>query len=146
MSEAEWSQHKKLIDFATRPGGFRRMMVPNLPYFMVQFDHKGEKGYGHVIEGSGDAGGDEEELDEGEKGGGDFPRYARSETPLFIVLTCARYFAGEIIGNLLELEPRQWRRPRRLDFGRNKERVANLKKRFDRFDWTGLIGRSGSSR
>jgi len=77
MSEAEWSQHKKLIDFATRPGGFRRMMVPNLPYFMVQFDHKGEKGYGHVIEGSGDAGGDEEGLDEGEKGGGDFPRYAR---------------------------------------------------------------------
>jgi hypothetical protein len=74
MSEAEWSQHKKLIDFATRPGGFRRMMVPNLPYFMVQFDYKGEKGYGHVIEGSGDAGGDEEGLDEGEKGGGDFPR------------------------------------------------------------------------
>ncbi len=76
MSEAEWSQHKKLIDFATRPGGFRRMMVPNLPYFMVQFDYKGEKGYGHVIEGSGDAAGDEEGLDEGEKGGGDFPRWA----------------------------------------------------------------------
>src|SRR6267154_5646870 len=76
MSEAEWSQHKKLIDFATRPGGFRRMMVPNLPYFMVQFDHKGEKGYGHVIEGSGDAAADEEGLDEGEKGGGDFPRCA----------------------------------------------------------------------
>jgi CwfJ-like protein len=75
MSEAEWSQHKKLIEFATRPGGFRRMMVPNLPYFMVQFDHKGEKGYGHVIEGSGDAAGDEEGLDEGEKGGGDFPRW-----------------------------------------------------------------------
>lgn len=74
MSEAEWSQHKKLIDFASRPGGFRRMMVPNLPYFMVQFDHKGEKGYGHVIEGSGDVAGDEEGLDEGEKGGGDFPR------------------------------------------------------------------------
>ncbi|KAH9969691.1 CwfJ C-terminus 1-domain-containing protein-like protein [Russula dissimulans] len=127
MSEAEWSQHKKLIDFSTRPGGFRRMMVPNLPYFMVQFDHKGEKGYGHVIEGSGDAIGDEEGLDEGEKGGGDFPRY----------------FAGEIIGNLLELEPRRWRRPRRVDFGRNKERVANFKKRFDRVDWTGLIGHSG---
>jgi len=76
MSEAEWSQHKKLIDFSTRPGGFRRMMVPNLPYFMVQFDHKGEKGYGHVIEGSGDTIGDEEGLDEGEKGGGDFPRCA----------------------------------------------------------------------
>ncbi|KAI0300190.1 CwfJ C-terminus 1-domain-containing protein-like protein [Russula brevipes] len=127
MSEAEWSQHKKLIDFSTRPGGFRRMMVPNLPYFMVQFDYKGEKGYGHVIEGSGDAAGDEEGLDEGEKGGGDFPRY----------------FAGEIIGNLLELEPRRWRRPRRLDFGQNKERVAGLRKRFDQFDWTGLVERSG---
>lgn len=47
-------------------------MVPNLPYFMVQFDYKGEKGYGHVIEGTGkDV---DEELDEGEKGGGEFPR------------------------------------------------------------------------
>ena len=79
MSEAEWSQHKKLIDFSARPGGFRRAMVPNLPYFMVQFDYKGEKGYGHVIEGTGDGGdpGDmgDEDLDEGAKGGGEFPRY-----------------------------------------------------------------------
>lgn len=52
-------------------------MVPNLPYFMVQFDHKGEKGYGHVIEGTGGAIEEGEEgMDEGEKGGGDFPRYA----------------------------------------------------------------------
>jgi hypothetical protein len=57
------------------------MMVPNLPYFMVQFDHKGEKGYGHVIEGSGDAAGDEEGLDEGEKGGGDFPRWVFFTVP-----------------------------------------------------------------
>ncbi|KAG6903266.1 hypothetical protein C0995_000161 [Termitomyces sp. Mi166 len=71
-SEAEWSQHKKLIDFSARPGGFRRAMVPNLPYFMVQFDHKGEKGYGHVIEGTDTA--DGEMLEEGEKGGGEFPR------------------------------------------------------------------------
>jgi len=78
MSETEWSQHKKLIDFSARPGGFRRAMVPNLPYFMVQWDHKGEKGYGHVIEGTGEAAdneGDPESLfDEGAKGGGDFPR------------------------------------------------------------------------
>jgi hypothetical protein len=76
QSELEWSQHKKLIDFSARPGGFRRAMVPNLPYFMVQFDHKGEKGYGHVIEGTGEAAGqgDEEKVDEGEKGGGDFPK------------------------------------------------------------------------
>jgi len=46
-------------------------MVPNLPYFMVQFDHKGEKGYGHVIEGAADE--DEDGLEEGEKGGGEFP-------------------------------------------------------------------------
>jgi hypothetical protein len=143
MSEAEWSQHKKLIDFASRPGGFRRMMVPNLPYFMVQFDYKGEKGYGHVIEGSGDTIGDDEGLDEGEKGGGDFPRWViLSFTTPLVMLMSYRYFAGEIIGNVLELEPRRWRRPRRVDFGKNKERVARFKKDYERFDWTGLIERS----
>ena len=72
----EWSQHKKLIDFSVRPGGFRRSMVANLPYFMVQFDYKGEKGYGHVIEGSSEARNEEDGgVDEGEKGGGDFPQY-----------------------------------------------------------------------
>lgn len=49
-------------------------MVPNLPYFMVQFDHKGEKGYGHVIEGVDNAQG-EDAMEEGEKGGGEFPRF-----------------------------------------------------------------------
>ncbi|EGN98039.1 hypothetical protein SERLA73DRAFT_123438 [Serpula lacrymans var. lacrymans S7.3] len=128
QSEAEWSQHKKLIDFGARPGGFRRAMVPNLPYFMVQFDHKGEKGYGHVIEGTGEsaaAGEEDGALDEGEKGGGDFPRY----------------FAGEIIGNVLDIEPRRWRRPRRIDFRHNKDRVERFKEKYDKFDWTGMIGR-----
>ena len=145
MSEAEWSQHKKLIDFASRPGGFRRMMVPNLPYFMVQFDYKGEKGYGHVIEGSGETIGDDEGLDEGEKGGGDFPRWAILSQPQRCPSgSCRlyRYFAGEIIGNVLELEPRRWRRPRRVDFSKNKERAARFKKDYERFDWTGLIERS----
>lgn len=124
-SEAEWSQHKKLINFAARPGGFRRAMVPNLPYFMVQFDYKGEKGYGHVIEGTSDSlmEDGEEGMDEGEKGGGEFPRW----------------FAGEIIGNLLELEPRRWRRPRRMDFRSNKERVGEFRRMYDKFDWTGMI-------
>jgi hypothetical protein len=52
-------------------------MVPNLPYFMVQFDHKGERGYGHVIEGTGESAALGEEdggLDAGEKGGGEFPK------------------------------------------------------------------------
>lgn len=79
-SESEWSQHKKLIDFSTRPGGFRRSLVPNMPYFMVQWDYKGEKGYGHVIEGIDDAAGrgaddDMGGMDEGDKGGGKFPEY-----------------------------------------------------------------------
>ncbi|KAL0576052.1 Pre-mRNA-splicing factor cwf19 [Marasmius crinis-equi] len=121
-SEAEWSQHKKLIDFSARP--FRRAMVPNLPYFMVQFDYKGEKGYGHVIEGN-DAANGEEDMDEGEKGGGEFPRW----------------FAGEIIGNLLDIEPRRWRRPKRIDFRTNKERIAQFRKNYDKYDWTGMIGR-----
>lgn len=80
-SESEWSQHKKLIDFSERPGGFRRSMVPNLPYFAVQWDHKGEKGYGHIIEGMADGAGggglEEEEagmVHEGDKGGGEMTR------------------------------------------------------------------------
>lgn len=60
---------------------------------MVQFDYKGEKGYGHVIESEGGGGskgknkvgfgleGDDEDDDvlgmegTGEKGGGEFPRW-----------------------------------------------------------------------
>lgn len=127
MSETEWSQHKKLIDFSARPGGFQRMMVPNLPYFMVQFDHKGEKGYGHVIEGTGEAAGagEEDAIDEGEKGGGEFPKW----------------FAGEILGNILDVEPRRWRRPKRVDSHFDKERVLKFRKKYDKFDWTGMIGK-----
>lgn len=67
-------------------------MVPNLPYFMVQFDHKGEKGYGHVIEGTGESAGqgaDDEGADEGGKGGGKFPRCAL--TSLDIVSVSFRF-------------------------------------------------------
>jgi len=63
-SESDWSQHQKLIDFSSKP--FRRSMVPNLPYFMVQWDYKGEKGYGHVIEGEE---GEEDEDDHKMKNG-----------------------------------------------------------------------------
>ncbi|KAF9049559.1 hypothetical protein BDZ89DRAFT_1242473 [Hymenopellis radicata] len=122
-SEGEWSQHKKLIDFSKRP--FRRAMVPNLPYFMVQFDYKGENGYGHVIEGVGEGPQEEEGIDDGDQGKGEFPWY----------------FAGEIIGNVLELEPRQWRRPRRIDFRMNTERVAKFQKKYSKFDWTGMLER-----
>ncbi|KAJ3888733.1 CwfJ C-terminus 1-domain-containing protein-like protein [Lentinula edodes] len=125
-SGSEWSTHRKLIDFAARPGGFRRSMVPNLPYFMVQFDYKGEKGYGHVIESDGGGAGRNGGKRTGEKGGGEFPRY----------------FAAEIIGNVLGLEPRKWRRPRKVLGGvRDKERVKEFRAMYDRYDWTGMIGK-----
>lgn len=123
-SEQEWSQHKKRIIFSSaRP--FRRSLVPNLPYFAVQWDYKGEKGYGHVIEGvddapDRDADGYEQQTESGEKGGGEFPRW----------------FATEIIGSMLELEPRQWRKPRRLDFRQNQARVEAFRKGYAKFDWT----------
>lgn len=126
-SEAEWSQHKKLIDFSARPGGFRRAMVPNLPYFMVQWDYKGEKGFGHVIEGAETATGSEADgnydFDEGAKGGGEF----------------SRFFAAEIIGNLVDANPRLWRKPRRMDRRQNEERVQAFRKHYDKFDWTKLL-------
>ncbi len=80
-AESEWSQHQKVIDFSARPGGFRRAMVPNLPYFMVQWDYRGEKGYGHVIEdvdgpSKGAMGNEDEEdaMGDDDKGGGGFPK------------------------------------------------------------------------
>lgn len=141
--ESEWSQHKKLINFSDRPGGFRRSMVSKLPYFMIQWDYKGEKGFGHVIEGNDDVSSSkrgpqtgEEELnsfvDDGMKGS-KFPRY----------------FAAEIIGNLLELEPHKWRKPKRI--GRhhahptstrlNQERVKRFLNDlgYSKYDWTGLL-------
>jgi len=42
---------------------------------------------------------------------------------------------------VLDLEARRWRHPRRLDFRQNKERVARFKKKYDQYDWTGMIGR-----
>ena len=51
------------------------------------------------------------------------------------------YFAAEIIGNMLDVEPRRWRRPKRMDFRFNKERVTEFKKMYDGFDWTHLIGK-----
>lgn len=64
-------------------------MVPQLPYFMIQFDHKGERGYGHVIEGAeaGEAFEQQDEygMSEAAMGGGKFDRWfgesADIETP-----------------------------------------------------------------
>ena len=58
---------------------------------------------------------------------------------LHFVHVLFRYFAAEIIGNQLDVEPRRWRRPRKINFGFNKERVATFRAKFDKFDWTGMI-------
>ncbi|WWC58338.1 uncharacterized protein I303_100878 [Kwoniella dejecticola CBS 10117] len=128
-SEGEWTQHKKIIDFSSRPGGFRRMMVSNLPYFMCQWDYKGEKGYGHIIEGVSDSGtgagqaqGEDHEGDVGAANG------KEDEFP--------RYFAAEVIGNVLGLEPRKWRKPKKIDYNLNKERARKLGEQFQPFNWT----------
>ncbi|PLW28198.1 hypothetical protein PCANC_17551 [Puccinia coronata f. sp. avenae] len=156
-SESEWSQHKKLIDFSERPGGFRRSMVSQLPYFMIQWDFRGEKGFGHVIEGDDDHPGSSKAdpgvdgdytsiVDDGLKGT-KFPRY----------------FAAEIIGNPLELEPHKWRRPKRIGphahhkpkshggsgsgsgsnslTALNRARVDKFLKQlgYSEFDWIGLL-------
>lgn len=153
-SESEWSQNKKLIDFSSRPGGFRRAMVPNLPYFMVQWDYKGEQGYGHIIEGTDDAPGkgmdddDSGMVHEGDTGGGEFPRFVSLAIGIVKLGSSARilyrYFAQEIIGNMLGLEPRKWRKPRRVDFNLNQARKAKLGNQFQPFNWT--LQLQGSSR
>ncbi len=53
-----------------------------------------------------------------------------------------RWFAAEIVGNVVEAEPRRWRRPRKIEFRQNRDRVKGLKEKYDKFDWTGLIERS----
>ena len=54
-------------------------------------------------------------------------------------LTFLRYFAAEIIGNVLDLEPRRWIKPRRVDFAFNKERVEKFRRLYDSYDWTKMI-------
>lgn len=41
----------------------------------------------------------------------------------------------------MEVEARRWRRPRRIDFRSNAERVKAFRMKYDKFDWTGMIGR-----
>ena len=51
------------------------------------------------------------------------------------------YFATEIIGNVLDLEPRKWRHPRRVDFSFNKSRATKFRKQYDKYDWTVMIAK-----
>lgn len=135
---------------------------------MVQFDYKGEKGYGHIIEGiddapTRDADGEEIRGEFGDQGAGAFPRCVSccppptSSTSQSTLLTSFHsslpcplfannsWFATEILGSMLELEPRAWRKPRRLDFRHNKDRVAKFKTKYDKYDWTKMLAGGAQS-
>lgn len=80
--ESEWADHRSVIAFsASRP--FQSSMVSRLPYFMIQWDYKGQQGYGHVIEARREdkrryapSGRDEAVYEDGDHLGGDgFPSY-----------------------------------------------------------------------
>lgn len=40
---------------------------------------------------------------------------------------------------MLELEPRRWRKPKRMDHKQNGERVRNFRKMYDKHDWTKVL-------
>lgn len=58
--------------------------------------------------------------------------------PLHVPL---RYFAAEIVGSVLDLEPRKWRKPKRVDSRQNQQRVDRFLKSYEKHDWTGQLGR-----
>ncbi|TIB73940.1 hypothetical protein E3Q22_04269 [Wallemia mellicola] len=124
--ESEWTQHKKLIDFSERE--FRRALVPNLPYFAILWNYKGNAGFGHVIEGVDKA----NEEDDSEA------KYMDNSQSF------PKYFAAEVIGNVLELEPRLWRRPKKLHKQDKEKMVEKFKKFYLEFDWTKLLVRIGT--
>ncbi|TIA99398.1 hypothetical protein E3P92_02420 [Wallemia ichthyophaga] len=119
--ESEWTQHKKLINFQERE--FRRALVPNLPYFAIMWDYKGNAGYGHVIEGVDKANSEDDSESKYHDQSQAFPRY----------------FAAEVIGNVLELEPKLWRRPRRLHGQEKSNAVEKFKKLYLEYDWTKML-------
>ena len=46
------------------------------------------------------------------------------------------YFGREVIGGLLDLNPRLWLKPRREDFEKQKEKVLKLSEWWSPYDWT----------
>lgn len=127
----DWSQNKGLIQFSPEKP-FRRSMVPDLPYFMVQWDHRGEKGYGHVIEEKGRRGyGKEDYGGEGDDFVQDGLSGEKGEFP--------QWFAGEIIGTLLDYEPKRWRKPKRLQDDEVQRLLIAFRSHWSQFDWTKML-------
>jgi hypothetical protein len=109
-SDEEWTQHKKLIDTATRARdgfgklAFRRSIAKEMPYFHAWFDLDG--GLGHIVEDSN--------------------RWPRGDL-----------FAREIIGGMLDAEPDVIKKQGR--WHRSDPRQEPFKKRWRKFDWTRVL-------
>ncbi|TPR11546.1 Acetyltransferase (GNAT) family protein [Aspergillus niger] len=110
-SDAEWSQHRKLIDTLAKSkqgmgrSAFRRSIAREMPYFHVWFELDG--GLGHVVE--------------------DENRWPRGDL-----------FAREVIGGMLDLAPDVIKRQGRWHRGGDR-RVAGFQKRWRKFDWTRVL-------
>jgi hypothetical protein len=63
-------------------------------------------------------------------------RISRHKRSADIGRASKRYFAAEIIGNMLSVEPRRWRRPQKLDYALNKTRASKLGNMFQPYNWT----------
>ncbi|RAH47460.1 putative cell cycle control protein (Cwf19) [Aspergillus brunneoviolaceus CBS 621.78] len=110
-SDAEWSQHRKLIDTLANSkkgmgrSAFRRSIAKEMPYFHVWFSLDG--GLGHVVE--------------------DENRWPRGDL-----------FAREVIGGMLDLGPEVIKRQGRWQRG-GDPRVPGFQKRWRKFDWTRVL-------
>lgn len=109
-SDEEWTQHKKLINTASRAKeglgkqAFRKSIAKEMPYFHVWFDMDG--GLGHIVEDSN--------------------RWPRGDL-----------FAREIIGGMLDIEPDVIKKQGR--WTRGDKRLEGFKKRWRKFDWTRVL-------
>jgi hypothetical protein len=112
-SDAEWSQHRPVIDTerAAREGqgrmAFRRSIAKEMPYFHVWFSLDG--GLGHVVE---DAGG----------------RWPKGDL-----------FAREVIGGIVSAEPHIIKKQGRWVRGGDTARVEAWKKEWRKYDWTRVL-------
>jgi len=111
-SDAEWSQHKPIIDTlskARKEGlgkrAFRRSLVKEMPYFHVWFELDG--GMGHVIE-------DENRWPKGD------------------------LFARELLGGMLDMEMDVIKRQGRWKGGKDR-RVDTFRKGWGEWDWTKVL-------
>ncbi|KKK25085.1 hypothetical protein P175DRAFT_0444197 [Aspergillus ochraceoroseus IBT 24754] len=110
-SDAEWTQHRKLIDTLAKAkqgmgrNAFRRTLAKEMPYFHVWFELDG--GLGHIVE--------------------DENRWPRGDL-----------FAREVIGGMLDVAPGVIKRQGRWTRGGDR-RVGGFQNRWRKFDWTRIL-------